>query len=53
LEETKEVLQIRNKEVEGGGKADAREVGWVAAEAITRGYGKRQERNEQIKVKQV
>jgi hypothetical protein len=45
VEETKEVL-----EVEGRSKADAREVGWVAAEAITRGYGKRQECNEQIKI---
>ncbi len=50
MEETKEVLQIRNKEVEGRGKADAREVGRVAAEATTKGYGKRQEHNEQIKV---
>jgi hypothetical protein len=43
LEETTEVLQIGYKEVEGRGKADAREVGRVAAEAITTGYGKRQE----------
>jgi hypothetical protein len=53
LEKTKEVLQIRNKEVEGRGNADAREVGQVAAEVITRRYGKRQECNEQIKVQQV
>ncbi len=36
MEETKEVLGIRNKEVEGRSKADVREVGQVAAEAITR-----------------
>jgi hypothetical protein len=53
LEETKEVLQDGNKEVEGRGKADVREVGRLAAEAITRGSGQRKERNEQIKVQQV
>jgi hypothetical protein len=51
LEETKEVLQLRNIEIEGRGMADARrEVERVAAEAITRGLGKRQEHNEQTKV---
>ncbi len=46
MEETKEVLRIRNKEVEGRGKADAREVGRVAADAITRGYGSRNSMNK-------
>jgi hypothetical protein len=36
-----------------GGKADAREVGQLAAEAIARRSGQRKERYEQIKVQQV
>ncbi len=41
------------KEVEGRGKPDAREVGQVAVEAITRGSGQGKECYEEIKVQQV
>jgi hypothetical protein len=37
----------------GRGKENAREVGWLAAEAIARGYGQRKECVKQIKVQQV
>jgi hypothetical protein len=53
LEETNEVLQDENIEVEGRGKADARDIGWLSAKAITRGSGQRKERNGRIKVQQV
>jgi hypothetical protein len=49
----KKVLQDGNKEVERRGKANAREVGGLAAEALTRGNGQRKERYEQDKVQQV
>ncbi len=46
-------LQDGNKKVEGRGKADATEVGQLAAEAIIRGSGQRKEQYEQNKVQQV
>jgi hypothetical protein len=53
LEETEDVLQTWNKEVEGRGEPDGREVGWVAVEAITRWSGQGKECYEEIKVQQV